>query len=123
VIGEEQFANIRSVSDVVNTIIAFLTEKQKQYPSLFKIIENLYITTEIIDAINHIIDIHGEVKSSASKELGEIRRDLSAKRRESDRRFRSFVNDLKKLVGYAIMKKIFIMDAEFYLFLLSTKGM
>jgi DNA mismatch repair protein MutS2 len=97
VIGEEQFSNIRSVSDVVNTIIAFLTEKQKQYPSLFKIIESLYITTEIIDAINHIIDIHGEVKSSASKELGEIRRDLSAKRRESDRRFRSFVNDLKKL--------------------------
>jgi DNA mismatch repair protein MutS2 len=97
VIGEEQFTNIRSVSDTVNTIIAFLTEKQKQYPSLFKIIENLYITTEIIDAINHIIDIHGEVKSSASKELGEIRRDLSAKRRESDRRFRSFVNDLKKL--------------------------
>ncbi len=97
VIGEEQFSNIRSVSDVVNTIIAFLTEKQKQYPSLFKIIESLYITTEIIDAINHIIDVHGEVKSSASKELGEIRRDLSAKRRESDRRFRSFVNDLKKL--------------------------
>lgn len=97
VIGEEQFGNIRSVSDIINTIIAFLTEKQKQYPSLFKIIENLYITTEIIEAINHIIDVHGEVKSSASKELGEIRRDLSAKRRESDRRFRSFVNDLKKL--------------------------
>lgn len=97
VLGQEQFSNIRSVSDIVNTIIAFLTEKQKQYPSLFRIIETLYITTEIIDAINHIIDIHGEVKSSASKELGEIRRDLSAKRRESDRRFRSFVNELKKL--------------------------
>jgi DNA mismatch repair protein MutS2 len=97
VIGQEQFGNIRSVSDVVNTIIEFLTEKQKQYPALFKIIENLYITKEIIDAINIIIDIHGEVKSSASKELGEIRRDLSAKRRESDRRFRTFVNDLRKL--------------------------
>lgn len=97
VIGQEQFSNIRSVSDIVNTIIAFLTEKQKQYPALFKIIEHLYITTAIIDAINQIIDIHGEVKSSASKELGEIRRDLSTKRRESDRRFRSFVNDLKKL--------------------------
>ena len=97
VIGEESFSNIRSVSDTVNTIIVFLTDKQKLYPSLFKLIENLYITNEIIDSINQIIDIHGEVKSSASKELGEIRRDLSLKRRESDRRFRSFVNDLKKL--------------------------
>jgi DNA mismatch repair protein MutS2 len=97
VIGEEAFSYIRSVSETVNTIISFLTEKQKQYPSLFKIVEQLYITNEIIDAINHIIDIHGEVKSSASKELGEIRRDLSSKRRESDRRFRNFVNDLRKL--------------------------
>ncbi|MFN4811624.1 MAG: endonuclease MutS2 [Bacteroidota bacterium] len=97
VIGQEQFSNIRSVSDTVNTIIAFLTEKQKLFPALFKLIDELYITTEIIDAINHIIDIHGEVKSSASKELAEIRRDLSAKRREADRRFRSFVNDLRKL--------------------------
>lgn len=97
VIGEEQFSNIRSVSETVNTIITFLTEKQKLYPSLFRLIEQLYITHEIIDDINQIIDVHAEVKSSASKELAEIRRELSAKRRESDRRFRNFVNDLKKL--------------------------
>lgn len=97
VLTPEQFGNIRSVSALVNNIIHFFTEKQKQYPALSKITEKVYITHEIIDAINQIIDMHGEVKSSASKELGLIRIELSSKRRESERKFRVFVNNLRKL--------------------------
>ncbi len=97
VLTAEQFCMIRSVSDTVNTIIAFLNEKQKQFPALYVLVAKLYITSDIIHKINAIIDIQPEVKSSASKELTFVRNELSSKRRESDRRFRSFVNDLKKL--------------------------
>jgi DNA mismatch repair protein MutS2 len=98
VLNETQFYNIRAISITVNELLLFLNERTAQYPCLNQLFEPVYHTTDIIDAINLIIEEReAYVKSSASRDLAEIRQNLSAKRRESEKRFRSYLNEMKKL--------------------------
>jgi DNA mismatch repair protein MutS2 len=97
VLTEKQFINIKVVSATVNDVIRFLTSKADLFPALQELIGNVYKTTDIIKAIDLIVDETGYVRSSASKDLASIRADLSKKTRESDRKFRQFVNELNKL--------------------------
>lgn len=93
---EVQFSKIRSASVSINAILKFLNDRKASYPNLLQLTQNVYITQEIIAAIDAIIDAHSQVKSSASPTLQDIRNQLSSKRREADKRFRSFILDLKK---------------------------
>ncbi|MFN8142892.1 MAG: hypothetical protein U0073_00595 [Bacteroidia bacterium] len=93
---EVQFSRIRSASVTVNAIIKFLEDRKNSYPNLLLLTGQVYITQEIIQAIDTIIDAHAQVKSNASPLLQEIRTQLSSKRREADKRFRTFIQDLKK---------------------------
>lgn len=97
VLTEKQFLNIKIVSGTVNDIIRFLSSKADLFPALQELLANVYKTDEIIKAIDAIVDETAYVRSSASKELASIRADLSKKTRESDRKFRQFVNELNKL--------------------------
>ncbi|HRH67210.1 MAG TPA: DNA mismatch repair protein MutS [Bacteroidia bacterium] len=93
---ELQFSRIRSASVTVNSILKFLNDRKSSYPNLLKLTEDVFVTQEIIQAIDAIIDSHSQVKSSASPDLQDIRNQLSSKRREADKRFRTFIQDLKK---------------------------
>lgn len=93
---EVQFSKLRSASVSINAILKFLNDRKASYPNLLLLTQNVYITQEIIEAIDAIIDAHAQVKSSASPTLQDIRNQLSSKRREADKRFRSFILDLKK---------------------------
>ncbi len=97
ILSEKQFLNLKSVSSTVNDIVKFLNERNVQFPAMILLINNVYATKEIIQLIEKIVDETAQVRSSASKLLSEIRHDLSSKRRESERKFRQFVNDLNKL--------------------------
>ena len=96
VLTEIQFSLIRSASITVNSVIKFLKERENSYPNLIKLTKGLIETKEIIEKIDEIIDAHSQVKNSASDVLRDIRSALSSKRREADRRFRSYIADLKK---------------------------
>ncbi len=96
VLSESQFNNIRSASNTVNRILEFFNERVDSFVNLRKIAERIYKTTDIIDLINVIIDAHGLMKNNASPELQQIRSELFSKRREADKRFRSFINEMKK---------------------------
>lgn len=97
ILSEKQFLNLKSVSSTVNDIVKFLNERNVKFPAMILLINNVYATKEIIQLIEKIVDETAQVRSSASKLLSEIRHDLSSKRRESERKFRQFVNDLNKL--------------------------
>jgi len=97
VLSEKQFNNLKHVSGIVNDLIKFLSDRIVQFPALNLLLANVYQTQEIINAIQKIIDDTAQVRSSASATLTQIRQDLSSKRREAERKFRNFVNDLKKL--------------------------
>jgi DNA mismatch repair protein MutS2 len=97
VLTEKQLINIKVVSSTVNDVIKFFSSKADLFPALQELIGNVYKTEDIIKAIDFIVDETAYVRSSASKELSSIRADLSKKTRESDRKFRQFVNELNKL--------------------------
>ena len=96
VLSEAQFSRIRSASITVNSLLRFLKERQVSFPALLKLCAPIKETKAVVDPIDAIIDAQGQVKSTASDTLMEIRGLLSSQRREADKRFRSFINDLKK---------------------------
>lgn len=96
VLTEMQFSRIRSASSTVNTLLKFLDDRKEFYPMLCEITQGVYENKDIILEIDTVIDAHAIVKNSASPELQEIRNQLNSKRREADKRFRSFINELNK---------------------------
>jgi DNA mismatch repair protein MutS2 len=95
-LSEAQFSRIRSASITVNSLLRFLKERSVSFPALLQLCSGVSETKAVIDPINAIIDAQGQVKSQASDALLEIRQLLASQRREADKRFRSFINDLKK---------------------------
>jgi DNA mismatch repair protein MutS2 len=97
VLLEKQILKLLHASNLVNTLIKFFETKTEQLPFLSLTLEKVYFTEDISNAINEIIDAEGIVKSNASKELATIRRELFAKKKEAERKFRGLINELKKL--------------------------
>lgn len=97
VLTEKQVINIKLVSQTVNDVIRFITAKEDLFPALQELIANVYKTTDIIKAIDAIVDETAYVRSSASKDLAHIRTELSKKNREAEKKFKQFVNELNKL--------------------------
>ncbi|REK48622.1 MAG: hypothetical protein DWQ48_09750 [Bacteroidetes bacterium] len=93
---ELQFANIRSASESSNNLLKYLNTHALAFPNLLLASGEIYLTDEIIVLISNIIDAQAQVKDNASRELAEIRSDLNHKRREADKKFRSFILELKK---------------------------
>lgn len=96
VLIENQLSILRSASSTVNAVLKFLTDRSTLYPNLLLLTSTIFVTDEIIQAIDIVIDAHGQMKDSASPELAEIRSRLSSRRKEADGKFRSFLNDLRK---------------------------
>ncbi len=94
---EKQFMNIREVSDVVNNLLQYLKDKSSVLPAICGIFSSVHFTKEIIDSIDKVLDPSGIVKSSASQELADIRKDLARSRRDLDKVFRAQLQKLKKL--------------------------
>lgn len=96
---EEQFLLIKNSTEISNTAIRFLKNRKQGLPYLAQLADELEDNKVIITEIDKIIDFDATVKSSASKELQKIRKELSEKRREGDAKFDRYVNELRKL-GY-----------------------
>lgn len=97
ILTEKQFMNIKHVSLIVNDVFRFISEREVQFPFMKMLLQDVYVTQDIIKAIEKVIDETAQVRSSASKTLADIRHELSSKRREAERKFRQFINDLNKL--------------------------
>lgn len=97
ILTEKQFVNIKNVSLIVNDVYRFINEREVQFPFMQLLLQDVYVTQDIVKAIEKIIDETAQVRSSASRTLADIRHELSSKRREAERKFRQFINDLNKL--------------------------
>lgn len=69
---------IHRISEVVNTQILFFKKFKTLYPTLFETADSIEYTTELLNAIDKVLDKYGEIKNEASPTLGNIRRELSA---------------------------------------------
>jgi len=94
VLLEDQVLGVRRSSSIVNELLEFF-EQNPGYENLGRNFHLVYFTEIIIKEVDKIIDNHGLVKTSASKDLEKIRKKLNEKRQESDRRFQSTISKLK----------------------------
>lgn len=93
---EVQLLQVLKTVEVCNTLIRFLKTKKASLPFLFDLAKDLEVFDFVVDEINKIIDSEAQVKNSASPELSRIRKQISEKRRESDKRFYNYINELRK---------------------------
>jgi DNA mismatch repair protein MutS2 len=94
---EKQFIAISEVCETSNSVVRYLADKKEVLPAIAVIFDSVRLNKEIPEAIFSILDAAGEVKTSASKELASIRKNLADARRELDRVFRAQLQKLKKL--------------------------
>jgi DNA mismatch repair protein MutS2 len=96
VLALESVVNIRNIMQQIVDIGRFFTTLRKElYPMLFKKYTSFQINTDILTQINHIMDDKGVIKSSASKELSDIRSNIQSKNRELDRVFKMIVQEYR----------------------------
>lgn len=97
VLPEEGLGKVNIVLRQMNDIFAFFhLERQKIYPTLYKIIQPYSFDQGLIQAIEKVIDEDGNIKPDASPELLKIRKMIGSKERELDRVFRGIVGDYRK---------------------------
>jgi len=117
----EGFVRILNASKLVNSLIYFFDKRQSDYPFLSKTTENVYFTTEIIDAIELVFDKYGKVKDEASKDLFEIRSNIQLIIKQINK---NFDRELKKLTRDNILgdtRETFINDRRVLTILSSHK--
>lgn len=84
---EEQFADIRSLALNYRHLYRFVENKKLRLVAIWQVLELLLPEKFVEAAIDKVLDERAQVRSSASPELGRIRRELNRKRAAADRIF------------------------------------
>ncbi len=95
-LAETQLLQLLKTTEVSNTLIRFLKGKKSMMPYTSTLADDVETCEIVVDEINRIIDVEAQVKSSASPDLQKIRKQINEKRRESDKRFYNYINDIRK---------------------------
>ena len=95
VLPQEGFVRITRASDLVNSILVFFDKRTQDYPHLFKLLNSVYFTRELIESIEKIFDRRGNIKDDASQELAVIRLKITKIRNQINK---NFEKELRKLV-------------------------
>ena len=91
------YNGIHVVLQATSRIISFFTnERRQEYPTLYIPVEKIVFDKELGKAIDKVVDENGNIKPDASPALLKIRRLMSSKMQELDKKFRSLINDFRK---------------------------
>ena len=66
VLPEESFFKIKLLSELINRILFFFSDKKSRFQFLKELTANLYHTDDLVKAINKVFDAKGKVKDDAS---------------------------------------------------------
>ena len=95
----ESFRKIKTISEASNLLLVYFKKFKEYYPTLHDTSSEIEYTKAITQAINAIIDKFGDVKDSASGELGIIRRQLKGLQGRINQSFMSSLTHFNGL-GY-----------------------
>jgi len=97
VLSGEQFMEIRKLTESIGKIFRWFDHERKaSYSALAQVIKDTYYEKAIIEMIDAVLDIQGQVKDNASDELRSIRQNLYRKRNELRRLFERIISRLNK---------------------------
>lgn len=80
-IEQNALSELNKSLQTIDSIVRFFRnddEKTERYPRLVMLTENVFVSPEISKKIERIIDEFGQIKDSASPQLSNIRRDITA---------------------------------------------
>ncbi|MDQ6888828.1 MAG: DNA mismatch repair protein MutS [Bacteroidota bacterium] len=104
-----QFLILRKLTIAIQQVFRwFDSERRIAYPFLALVIRETYFEKSIIKLIDEVLDEDGNVKDTASEELGRIRMALYKKRNELRRMFDRIVSKMNKLGYLADIEESFI---------------
>ena len=106
----EGFLRIYDASKMINSLLYFFDKREEDYPLLSSILENVYYTKEITDAIERVFDKHGNIKDDASQALYEIRNKIKVVRKQINRNFDKEMRRLLKDNVLGDTRETFISD-------------
>ena len=116
----ESFLRIFSAASTIRNVVKFLRTNREVYPALFKVIENTDDPKPLIALIDQTIDENGQVRSSASKKLNDIRKSLNAERLKAKKKFDGIIRRYKKLgwlrdfdESYYNNRRVLAVEAEY----------
>jgi DNA mismatch repair protein MutS2 len=84
-----QLCNVRDI------FLFFYTSRRETYPALYDIIRRISFEDSLVDAIGKVIDEEGNIRPDASPELMRIRKQIAAKQKELEQKFRIIINEYK----------------------------
>jgi DNA mismatch repair protein MutS2 len=109
VLSGEQFMQVRKLAESLKNIFRWFDKDRKlAYPALFKVTEETYYEKTILELIDEVLDESGNVKDSASEELGRIRISLYRKRNELRRVFDKVIQKWTKSGYVADIEEAFL---------------
>lgn len=95
----EQLLYIKNLTNNIKVILSWFKAHNKSYPTLQSLSEPIVYQNQIVDLIQSVIDELGIVRDNASKELFQIKTELSTLRNQLRKTFESFQRKYNKL-GY-----------------------
>jgi DNA mismatch repair protein MutS2 len=108
-LGGDQFIQIRKLADALRQVFHwFDRERRLAYPGMASVIKDSYYEKAIIQSIDEILEINGQVRDKASPELAEIRMSLYRKRNELRKVFDRIVAKLNKAGFVADTEEAFL---------------
>lgn len=110
VLEQEGFVRISRASELVNAILYFFDKREKEYPKLSGLLDEVHYTKEITEAIEKVFDRKGNIKDDASPALYAIRQKINAVRNQVNR---NFDKEMRKLLKEGILgdtKETFVND-------------
>ncbi|MFK7757432.1 MAG: MutS2/Smr-associated SH3 domain-containing protein [Flavobacteriales bacterium] len=96
VLTEESFMRVKQLSELVNRILGFFSDKKERFSYLTELSEHIYENEDIIKAINRVFDARGNVKDDASPQLAKIRSEQKSVRNQVNSNFDKQVRSLLK---------------------------
>jgi DNA mismatch repair protein MutS2 len=100
VLPEDGLKKINTQLRLVKSIFKFFSpQRQKLFPSLFKIIKDIQFDEALGKAIEAVIDEDGNIRPDASPALGGIRKAIGSKTQELERVFRRLITKYRN-AGY-----------------------
>jgi DNA mismatch repair protein MutS2 len=87
VLSEDQLVDVKKTCLAVRSVFNFFKHDEVLYPNLRSIVADSYYEKRIVELIDAVIDEDKLVRDRASKELAQIRGDLSKKRTELNKVF------------------------------------
>lgn len=86
-VSKEGLFNVMQVTRTVRDILNFFDKNRERYPELAMLADQVTYDKRLLKSLEQVLDEEGEVKSSVSKTLKDIRKQIDSKARELDRAF------------------------------------